>query len=636
MNFFSGWFIKIWGHLYFLAGNPLDIPAVPFLIAFQFFGFWSILVLFIVTGRPRPGKIGNLKVSVDTFPDEIRNPVQDAIRQLRFKQPPLIEFTEELTEKWMVRGILTPVLLLEKAFFSELNEGEKKALLISGFVRLKKRHSLYYLILALTFFTVFCLWISLFFSELLIRISLFYPELGSNFPYSLLLGPVSGPFLSLFAALVPAGLTFWVVFPVSRWLLVRATDSASVQTGADPENLASVLKKTRESQADCQTNIQAVSHVANPSEFFFFSGRIAKLENYRHSFTAEYLSQVPVLISVALLSGLLIFSAFYLTRYSDFSWKTNRELGLHFCYNDCPCHQMKDPGKNRISGGTHTGKVVRIPFFPSKYTESRTVDVWLPEKGPADSNLRYPVLYMQNGQNLFDPSTSYIGVDLGADEAVTRLCTSGISPGIIVVGIHHTSYSFMDYLPEKPFYYPESEEFSKTYQAEHGTLPLSDNYLRFLVRELKPYLDSHFNTKPDPENTFIAGCGMGGLISLYALCEYPGVFGGAGSFSALWTDEPPGIFPYLKDHLPSPGSHWIYLDTGTETLDRDQVPLHLAVTDLIRFKEFGKTGNIQTGIYHGDDHNEISWRKRFPVFLNFLTLKLEKNSPRQLRVETPQ
>ena len=103
----------------------------------------------------------------------------------------------------------------------------------------------------------------------------------------------------------------------------------------------------------------------------------------------------------------------------------------------------------------------------------------------------------------------------------------------------------------------------------------SDNYLKFIVKELKPFVDKNFSVSSDKANTFIAGSSMGGLISLYAICEYPDVFEGAACLSTHW----PGVFnadhnpipkafmDYLKKHLPDPKTHKIYFDYGDQTLD---------------------------------------------------------------------
>ena len=93
----------------------------------------------------------------------------------------------------------------------------------------------------------------------------------------------------------------------------------------------------------------------------------------------------------------------------------------------------------------------------------------------------------------------------------------------------------------------------------------SDHYLRFIVEELKPYVDAHYRTLPDQHNTFIMGSSMGGLISLYAMCEYPHVFGGAGCVSTHFPIGRGIALKYMQDNLPDPKTHKFYFDYGTRT-----------------------------------------------------------------------
>ncbi|HJP64359.1 MAG TPA: alpha/beta hydrolase-fold protein [Mucilaginibacter sp.] len=158
-----------------------------------------------------------------------------------------------------------------------------------------------------------------------------------------------------------------------------------------------------------------------------------------------------------------------------------------------------------------------------------------------------------------------------------------------------------------------------------GNGPLSDNYLKFLVKELKPYIDTHFSTLRDQKNTFTAGSSMGGLISMYAICEYPGVFGEAACLSTHW----PGIFTtvdnpipaafirYLKTHLPSPQNHRIYFDYGSATLDAMYKPYQLQADSAMKMAGYAEN-NWLTREFPGADHSEISWRKRFDVPVLFL------------------
>lgn len=278
-----------------------------------------------------------------------------------------------------------------------------------------------------------------------------------------------------------------------------------------------------------------------------------------------------------------------------------------------------------------TGILIHHENFNSKFIPTRNVSVWLPEH--YNQNKKYAVLYMHDGQMLFDAATTWNKQEWGVDEAMDSLLAQKKIRETIVVGIWNIpERRHQEYFPQKPF-----ENLSKQDQNFiHETLksvgrtqekfePVSDNYLEFLVTELKPFIDSKYATLPDRQNTFVAGSSMGGLISMYALCEYPEVFGGAACISTHW----PGIFQvennpipeaflkYMETYLPKPGKHKIYFDYGTATLDALYPPLQNQV-DLL-MKKLGYDENYwKTLEFKGADHSENAWRNRLPIPLFFL------------------
>jgi predicted alpha/beta superfamily hydrolase len=181
-----------------------------------------------------------------------------------------------------------------------------------------------------------------------------------------------------------------------------------------------------------------------------------------------------------------------------------------------------------------SGVVQRHRDFTSLKMPARYVDVWLPLGYVADATARYPVIYMHDGQNLFDPATSYGGIDWGIDETITRLMGAGKTGGAIVVGIWNTPQRRAEYMPQKPFGASPLLALRAMWAFWSWLRPGSDAYLRFLVGEVKPLIDSAYRTLPGRDHTFVMGSSMGGLISLYALEEYPQVFGGAGCLSTHW------------------------------------------------------------------------------------------------------
>ncbi|MBM2854942.1 MAG: nplT [Steroidobacteraceae bacterium] len=152
-------------------------------------------------------------------------------------------------------------------------------------------------------------------------------------------------------------------------------------------------------------------------------------------------------------------------------------------------------GDGPIPSGV-TGQLIRHEKFASRYVDPRNVDVWLPPDYGQDNSRRLPVIYMHDGQNLFDPALSYIGVDWGIDEAMTRLIREGEVREAIVVGIWNTRKRAAEYVPQKALT-EATPAASLPGVQELIRLPLvSDDYLRFLVEELKPFIDSTYRTLP--------------------------------------------------------------------------------------------------------------------------------------------
>jgi len=272
-----------------------------------------------------------------------------------------------------------------------------------------------------------------------------------------------------------------------------------------------------------------------------------------------------------------------------------------------------------------TGTLVRLNPIFSDYVQPRPVDVWLPPGYAA--HRKYAVLYLHDGQMLFDSSITWNRQEWGVDETMGQLLNSGRIRDCIVVGIWNSGDTrHAEYFPEKPIrFLPDSS--SRTLLPLLKNKPLADAYLRYLVYELKPLIDSSFATSPDRSATFIAGSSMGGLISLYALLEYPDVFGGAACLSTHW----PGIFTaneaipdvlakYIAEHLPLPGNHRFYFDHGTESLD-SLYPRYQQKVDTVMLQKGFKKNDWLTLVFRGDDHSETSWRRRLQIPLLFLLRK---------------
>ncbi len=141
--------------------------------------------------------------------------------------------------------------------------------------------------------------------------------------------------------------------------------------------------------------------------------------------------------------------------------------------------------------------------------------------------------------------------------------------------------------------------------------------LTYSFQERTP-VDAAYRTRPEREHTFIMGSSMGGLISLYALCEYPDVFGGAGCLSTHWPAVKSAILPYLHDHLPTPGRHKLYFDYGTAGLDAAYEPYQRTVDALMQEHGYTPGYDWLTRQFPGADHNEAAWQARVHIPLTFL------------------
>jgi predicted alpha/beta superfamily hydrolase len=272
------------------------------------------------------------------------------------------------------------------------------------------------------------------------------------------------------------------------------------------------------------------------------------------------------------------------------------------------------------------GYLHTILSFKSQYADERRVDIWLPEG--YDSKKKYAVLYMHDGQNLFNPSVGFHGQIWSVDVALQSLILKEKARPTIVVGVWNTGKRYQEYLPA-PAFNLLPEELRSLILREHsnpGLRPMSDEYLRFLVEELKPFIDSNYSTYSDSSNTFVMGSSMGGLISAYAIAQYPEVFGGAGCVSTHWplslhlNDESLSwpFIQWLSENLPSPENHRLYFDFGTETIDAFYEIHQNNMDEVMRESGYEEGNNWMTLKDDGAPHSEAAWKNRVKIPLEFL------------------
>ena len=281
------------------------------------------------------------------------------------------------------------------------------------------------------------------------------------------------------------------------------------------------------------------------------------------------------------------------------------------------------------------GSITRIENFNSKYVASRNIDIWLPQN--YNINNKYAVLYMQDGQMLYDSNTTWNKKSWMLQDAITKLTNENKINNVIVVGIWNGGERrHSEYFPQRPFQQLSKAQQEVVYNGVRknnvsvfNNYELNaDNYLKFIVEELKPFIDQKFSTHTNFTNTFIGGSSMGGLISMYAVCEYPKIFGGAICMSTHW----PGIFEmennpipeafinYLAFNLPRAKNHKIYFDCGDKTLDALYPPIQNKVDEVMRKKGYSEK-NWMTQYFPGQEHSEVAWSQRVEIPLSFMLAK---------------
>lgn len=254
-------------------------------------------------------------------------------------------------------------------------------------------------------------------------------------------------------------------------------------------------------------------------------------------------------------------------------------------------------GKPRVSTASKNVHIIDTAFFIPQLKRTRRVWVYLPPNYSSSKN-KYPVLYMHDGQNVFDDVTSFAGewgVDEFLDSAKTKQC--------IVVAIDNGGGKRLNEYCPYDFSVRTSSTDSLSGKGE------GVQYVDFLVKTLKPYIDRKYRTKKGRADTYIAGSSMGGLISMYAVVKYPAVFGGAGIFSpAFWVGSQ--IFEDIKKANFASIKPRLYFYAGGSEAQTMVPDMQKAASDFEARCQC--TYNIL--VNNIGEHNEAAWRKEFPAF----------------------
>jgi predicted alpha/beta superfamily hydrolase len=238
-----------------------------------------------------------------------------------------------------------------------------------------------------------------------------------------------------------------------------------------------------------------------------------------------------------------------------------------------------------VSGITGTA-VYHRKMTGAGLNHARDVIVWLPPSYEKNSSKRYPVLYMHDGQNLFDPSTAFTGYDWRVDEIADSLIRMKLIDEVIVVGLCNT--------PDR--------------LAEYSDSPLGEAYLNFVVTVVKPMIDSAYRTKPDRKHTAVMGSSMGGLSSMIFAWKRPDVFGIVGSLStSFWYDDEMTL-KKIRDYAGHKKDIRIYLDCGGR--EKELIGGYRRMVEILKKKGFKKGKDLEYHIDSKGVHSEHAWSKR--------------------------
>lgn len=287
----------------------------------------------------------------------------------------------------------------------------------------------------------------------------------------------------------------------------------------------------------------------------------------------------------------------------------NRKLTVK-PYDQMPYHFKVESWADQFSNsGSNnkphiTGNYEIFPDFTSQFLKpARKIIVWLPPSynKRESARKRYPVLYMHDGRNLFDPTTSFGGSDWGVDEAMTEGIADRRIQEAIVVAIDNTMDRMSEYTP-----FPDPK-----HKGGNG-----ENYAKFIVEELKPFIDKKFRTLKDRENTFVGGSSLGGLISLYIGISKRETFSGIIAMSpSIWWSEGGIVNWLIKNDIASwNGKIWVDMGTreGEEAIRFTRLLAEKLKKDAPSFK------GLNYKEFSGGTHSESAWRQRMHLPLKYI------------------
>ncbi len=252
------------------------------------------------------------------------------------------------------------------------------------------------------------------------------------------------------------------------------------------------------------------------------------------------------------------------------------------------------------------GRLRLHPNFASKFLSTRrNVIVYVPPHYD-ESHRRYPVLYLQDGQNLFDPATAFLGQDWRADITADDMIARGEIDPPIIVGVYNAGAKRLS-------------EYAPTRDTRHRKGGKADRYAEMLAREIKPFIDTEYRTMKAAKHTAVGGSSLGGLVSLVTGLRYPRVFGEMAVISpSIWWDNR-AVLRWVHGFNDTVRPR-MWVDVGTA---EGQGPQHVvddtrALRDALLVKGWREGDNLGYHEFPGAEHNEHAWGARFGAVLKFL------------------
>lgn len=277
----------------------------------------------------------------------------------------------------------------------------------------------------------------------------------------------------------------------------------------------------------------------------------------------------------------------------------------HEVWLDATCHHTIADWKDR-----YLGRLMRDRVYSRVLASERELLIWLPPAYSLEANRRFPLIVFHDGPNIFDPLTSFSGVDWAADEWNILLALDGTMPQAIIAAVNHPEGFTEDDVTHRDF----------DLSPELGGAA----YAQFVVSELLPHLDCGYRIRPDPASRFLIGASLGGLNTFYTALHHPGIFGRYACLSTAFedvSDQLPEDSPQLQALSLEPGlapDSRMYFDYGTLGRDACYGPYHERLRSLLTAKGWLEGEQFSLRGLEDSGHDELSWRRRLGEALRFL------------------